>query len=230
MYTILINDDNTMIATQVQRIVQRSKLVDDLCFLVKPVYNGYEMKNFTVSLEYVLPVSRKYKHEILVLSDDAYKDYLKYVLPVDTELTSEAGDIEIKLTFILSDLDVNGKSIQRVRKITSTMITVVPTSAWSDVIPDDTLDALDQRIIKIDAQVKAIEEYNNTISVTKADNIKYTESENSLQLMAGGSTIGDKILLKNNGSSDEDGIPAVDFSSVANQPETDTEENNVVEF
>lgn len=230
MYTILINDDNSMVATQVQRIVQRSKLVDDLWFLVKPLYNGYDMRNFIVSLEYVLPVSRKYRQEFLVLSQDTYKEHLKYILPIDTQLTDEAGEIELKLTFILSDLDENGKSIQRVRKITSTRITVVPTSAWSDVIPDEALDALDQRIIKIDAQVKAIEEYNNTIAATKADNIRYTESENALQLMSGDMSIGDKIILKNSGVIDKDGIPVVDFANAADIPEIDNEESNVVEF
>ena len=112
MYTILINDDNSMIATQKQRIMQRSKLVDELWFLVKPIYNGYNMAEFTLSMEYVLPVSRKYKNEILTLSTDKYNEYLKYTLPIDTELTSEAGEIEIALTFILSDLDEDGNSIK----------------------------------------------------------------------------------------------------------------------
>ena len=86
-YTILVNEDNTMTTTQKRRIVQRSKLVDDLWFLVPQMYNGYNMAVFTVLLEYVLPVSKRYQSDILVLSDSTYNGFLKYHLPVDTVIT-----------------------------------------------------------------------------------------------------------------------------------------------
>ena len=86
MYIILVNEDNTLSASQKQRIIQRSKLVDDLWFLVNPTYNGHDLTDSTVLLEYLKPVSREYKTETLVLSEDRYKDNLKYVLPFDTEL------------------------------------------------------------------------------------------------------------------------------------------------
>ena len=91
MYVILVENDNSMQTTQKERIMQRSKLVDELWFLVPPDYKGYDMSTFTVLLEYVLPVSRKYCSEILVRSEDGYQGRLKYLLPIDTNLTSEAG-------------------------------------------------------------------------------------------------------------------------------------------
>ena len=230
MYVILITGENTMQTTIKQRIMQKSKLVDDLWFLTKPTYNGYNMADFTVLMEYVLPVSREYKNEFLVRAED-YEGYLKYVLPIDTNLTDEAGEIELKLTFILSDLDESGKSIQRVRKISSTKIEVVPIEAWCNIIPDSALSALDQRIIKTDAQIKALSQLTNSINSNKADNIAYNDISGELQLMSGANAIGDKVIIKQGEASLEDGVPIVNINSL---PDTDVPEDedldNVVEF
>ena len=99
MYTILVNDDNTLTTSVRERIMQRSKLVDSLHFLCPQTYKELDMADFTVTLEYILPVSREYKTEELVKSDELYKEMLEYKLPFDTDLTKEAGEIEVKLTF-----------------------------------------------------------------------------------------------------------------------------------
>ena len=107
------------------------------------------MTNATIMLEYLLPVSRNYKTEYLALSDERYNNhYLQYKLPFDTKLTSEAGTIELQLTFVYTDIDANGNGIQKVRKTFPTTIEITPISAWSDIIPDAALSSLDQRLIK----------------------------------------------------------------------------------
>ena len=60
MYTLLVNEKNEIVTTVKERIMQRSKLVDDLHFLVEPIYKGIDMSDFTVMMEYILPVSREY--------------------------------------------------------------------------------------------------------------------------------------------------------------------------
>ena len=64
MYTILVNDDNTLTTSVRERIMQRSKLVDSLHFLVEPTYKELNIADFTVTLEYVLPISKKYKEVV----------------------------------------------------------------------------------------------------------------------------------------------------------------------
>ena len=96
-YVILVNEDNTLSAPKKERIIQRSKLFDKFMFLVHPCHNGYDMANCTVVLEYLKPTSKKYKSEFLELSEDRYEEYLKYILPVDTEFTDEAGSLELQL-------------------------------------------------------------------------------------------------------------------------------------
>lgn len=228
-YTILIGADNSLTTTNRERIMQRSKLVDDLWFLTCPIYKEQDMSTYTVQLEYILPVSKKYCIEILDLSSEMYKDHLKYLLPFDTKLTSEAGQIQIQLTFAKSDLDAYGNSVQRVRKTSTTTIDIIPIAAWSDIIPDEALSVLDQRLIKIDGAIKAISDYQVILDSTKADNIKYNESENSLQLLSGDTEIGDKVVIKTSEETLEDGVPVVDLNAA-----TDTSSsyaiNNVIEF
>lgn len=217
MYIILVHDDNTLSAPKKERIMQRSKLVDNLWFLSHPIYKGYDMTNCSVLMEYVLPISKKYKSEILVKSDEMYEDHLKYILPIDTELTAEAGDIEIKLTFALADIDANGNPIQRIRKVDPIYIHINPISAWSDIIPDEALSAIDQRLIKTDAQIKALADIGNLLSDTKADNLRYNIQNGELQLVAGNKAIGNKVTIvsctgeEHDEEQHEDCVPVVEF-------------------
>lgn len=198
MYTLLLNEDNRLVTTVKERIMQRSKLVDDLHFLVEPLYKGHNMEDFTVVMEYILPVSREYKTEILVKSDELYKDKLEYKLPFDTCLTKEAGKIEVQLTFSKVSLDADGNSKQQVRKTSPAVITIVPISAWSDIIADSALTALDQRLIQVDAMLNAANEMNQHLYETKADNIYYNEEEQYIQLTANGDPIGDRVEFDSN--------------------------------
>ena len=200
MYTILINDDNTLTTSVRERIMQRSKLVDSLHFLCPQTYKELDMADFTVTLEYILPVSREYKTEELVKSDELYKEMLEYKLPFDTNLTKEAGEIEVKLTFSKVDLDEDGNDIQYVRKISATSITIVPIESWCDIIPDKALDAIDQRIIKTDAQIKALLDANEITRLEKADNLVLDSENKELYLTAEGEQIGDKVKLSDLGN------------------------------
>lgn len=237
MYTILICDDNTLMTTKRERIMQRSKLVDTLQFLVPQFYRGLNMSDCTVQLEYILPCSKKYCTEILELSDEMYKDHLKYLLPFDTKITSESGEIQIQLTFVKTDLDTKGNGVQRVRKTSATTIDVIPISAWSDIIPDSALSAIDERLIKLDAQMRGMNELANLLNDNQVDNLVYDSKEDTLQLSAKGVGVGDKVSVK---EIMDDGIPVVDLDSNGDsdsntKPEGDCDcgcehEDNVVEF
>lgn len=196
MYTILVKDTNELTTTVKERIMQRSKLMDTLHFLVDPLYKEINMADFTVMMEYILPVSKKYHTELLTLSEELYKEKLEYKLPFDTNLTKEAGNIEVQLSFTKVDLDTDGNSIQYVRKTSPTTITIVPISAWSDIVPDEALNEIDAKMLQIQGQIKALDEFNSTIAATKADNIIMDEETHELYLTAEGVQIGDKISME----------------------------------
>lgn len=230
MYAILIKDDNTMEVTQAARIMQRSKLVDELWFLVSPVYNDLSLIECTALLEYVLPISRTYCTETLVRIDD-YGEHLRYSLPVDTNLTKEFGDIEIAVTFLYIGTDDSGNIIQRVRKIRPGIIEIERSVSWSDVIPDEALSAIDQRILKTDAQLKALSDMSTLLKISKADNLRYDEDTSELQLLAGDIEIGDKVKVSVGSDSLEDGVPIVSFGEgERDDGALEGEDEDIIEF
>lgn len=109
-----------------------------------------------------------------------------------------------------------GNPVQLVRKVSGTSIHITPISAWSDLIPDSALSAIDQRLIKADAQIRALEELGDLLDQTKADNISYNSQTNELQLLSGKDAIGNIVTINANGSGDcsceeEDCITVVEF-------------------
>ena len=129
------------------------------------------------------------------------------------------------------DIDADGNVIQRVRKIAPRLeVEIIPIEAWSDIIPDSALSSIDQRLIKADAQIKAIADLANVFDLTKADNIVYNEETKELQLMAGNTAIGDAVSLEDlEDDIDEDGVPVVELGSEGSGEEIYTEDN-VIEF
>lgn len=231
MYTILLNETNQLITSIKERIMQRSKLVDSLHFLIEPTYKGIDMSDFTVMMEYILPVSREYKTEILVKSAELYKGQLEYKLPLDTCLTKEAGKIEIQLTFTRVELNPDGTSMQRVRKTSPTTVTILPISAWSDIIADNALSALDQRLIQVDAMLNAVNEMNMYLDEKMVDNLVYDDDAETLQLSAKGVGVGHKVSVRD---MLDEGVPVVDLNggtgSDSDEDQNDDDEDNVVEF
>lgn len=236
-YIILVEQDNSLYGSHKERIMQRSTGIDSLIFIVDPMYrNTHDMTNATVMLEYLLPVSRNYKTEYLTLSDERYNNhYLQYKLPFNTNLTSEAGRVELQLTFIYTDLDADGKGIQKVRKTSTTTVEIVPISAWSDIIPDAALSSLDQRLIKLDASMRAMNNYLDVLDNNQVDNLVYDDKAETLQLSAKGVGVGNKVSVRD---MLDDGIPVVNLGSDFSE-DTETDNNgcncennndNVVEF
>lgn len=195
MYTILVGEDNQLITSVRERVVQRSKLVDSLHFLVDHTYKGIDMSDWVVCLEYILPISREYKTEILAKSDQLYKNRIEYKVGLDTNLTQEPGNVELQLTFIKVEMDADGQVVQRVRKTTPTTITIVPVSAWSNAMPDSSLAAIDQRLVMAEMLIGAANDTLAVIDSNKADNMMYNRSTNTLQLTANGQPIGDSISI-----------------------------------
>ena len=206
MYTILVTDDNELRVTTKERIMQRSKMVDSFHFLVKPMYKDtINMSDFNVTMGYKLPVSNEHITQditedlVLTVDDEGntvpYKDMLEYKLPFDTNLTGEAGNIEVYLTFTKSEMDPEGIVTQYVRKTSTCNITIVPIAAWTNVVPDKALTVLDQKLLKVDEQIKALSDSAMLLVQDKADNIVLDTETNEIYLTANGEPIGDKITI-----------------------------------
>lgn len=239
-YTVIVCDDNSLYGSRKRKIMQKEKLFNKLWILVPPYYNGYDMSQCTVTMRYLRPISKDFVTETLVLSEEKYEEYLKYVLPVDTCFSKEWGDLEFNLTFTMLDIDNDGNIIQRVRKTENHILTVTKLPDWDAVVPDSALSALDQRIIAQSAQIKALEDLAATLDKNQVDSLVYNDKEETLHLSAKGNIVGNKVSVR---EMLDDGIPVIDLndpnSGSNNKPEDNDKngcdcgcdcENNVVEF
>ncbi len=153
IYTILIKEDNSLIATHKTAIMQHSKLVDELLFLCPKMYNNEDMSTYTsVTLEYLSPATKQYRTDCLSPLSELYKEHIQYKLPVDTKITFEAGDVQLQITFIKTEMDADtGKPFEHVRKTKVYQLKVIPIANWSQFVPDDALTAIDKRIAELSA-------------------------------------------------------------------------------
>lgn len=235
MYTVLVKNDNTLIATVRTNIMHRSSMVDGFRVLVDPIYNeeeNFDMRTFQCVMEYKTPISDTYTPEILIPLDELYNGKLDYRLPVDTKITSEVGDIEFKFMFIRADMDEDGKVIERVRKTSSSTLKILPVAKWSDYIADAKLDSIAQVLLMNQAVANQLGSYADMLNDIKADNIAKDEETNEIYLTSNGREIGNRIKDNGDGSNltDEYGVPIVEFSDVPSAPGDNGEIDNVVEF
>ena len=214
MYTILVNDDNTLSVTKRDRIMQKSTGFDAIRFLVNPKYKGFDMSQCNVTLRYKTPLSQELKTETLQLASETYNGFLQYIIQVDSKLTHEPGDIVCNITFTLIDIDEKGNPVARVRKVNDAEITINSITDWDALVPDGLLSSLDQRIIVQEKQIKQLAEVALLLDRDKADGLKYQES--TLQLTANGEPIGNQVYSPSGVEGDypdySAGIPVVDFS------------------
>lgn len=232
MYTILINNDNTLTQSVKENIMHRESNVHTFRFLVDQVWvdKGIEtsMRNYTCVLEYRTPISEKYTPVVLTPSEELYKDHIEYILPINTQITSEVGDLELKFVFTWLEMNADGSFTEHSRKTSSTVIKILPIRQWSDYIADSNLDSIAQMILTNQAQAEQLKLYADYLMMSKADNIKYNAETNELSLIGDGKKLSSVTLEESDCNCDE-GVPAVDFDEGI-APVEPGEFDNVVEF
>ena len=99
MYTILVKNDNSLQPSITDtKIIQGSKNIDYLRFLINPTYNDIDISELSVILTYILPVSKERKTLILEKSEELYKERLEYKVLLNNDenfITSEYGDVKM---------------------------------------------------------------------------------------------------------------------------------------
>lgn len=150
MHTLLIGNDNRIITTNAERIVQRSKGANTVRFLVSQIYNGIYMNECFALMSYKLPVSGEWKTQELMPSTELWKEkYVEYQFVADTWLTAERGDVQIEVKFYKVSMDGKIDINQYVRKATDGVIHISSSEDWASGVADSLLDTLDQRIIQL---------------------------------------------------------------------------------
>lgn len=194
MYTVLVRNDNSIVASQVERIMHRSSNVNTLCVLVDTDYTNkndevYDMRDFSCVFEFRTPISNKYIPIIVEPELTLYKDRIQYLLPFNTELTAEPGDLQLKFIFTKLEMQADGTKREISRPTPTINISILPVSQWSDYIADSNLDAIAQVMLTLQSKIEQEKAYAEMLNVTKADAIRIDKENQSLSLDADGKTI-----------------------------------------
>lgn len=156
MYTLKITDENTVVTTVKEKIIERSNYVDRIQIVVAKLYREQiDMSDCTVYMRYVLPVTGKIKMTKLEPNDLAYEtDYIQYLIPAEAYLTAEAGDIEVSFTFLKLISNEDDSTTSYVRKTQSGVIHISPLAAFDKYEPSEYLDEIDQRLLVMEGLQK----------------------------------------------------------------------------
>lgn len=199
-YTILVNNNNTVTATERSRIMQRTKNVDNLRIIIPKIYENIDFTNYSVLMEYKLPISHEVKLEQLTLQDGNYQnDYMLFNLPLVTDFTKENGDVEIQLSLIGLSMDAEGNPMEIVRKIEPFRVPIIPISNWFTV-PDSELDVLTQYYIAAQQQINALNDLVAIVNQSKADSINLDVVDGQLYLTSNGKKIGNSVSVEELGN------------------------------
>lgn len=206
--TILVNNNNNLIVTTSERIIQHSKNVHLVKIYVPLKYYNFEMDKFTATAE-IVPPNQKY--QVLPLTPELISEkegYLQYNLEILSEYTLFGGEFQMELTFVWTDTDTM-KSY--VRHTTACFLEVTPIEKWNELLTDSALAPLDQKLIKLEADITVLSNLADSFNATKADNHMIDEEDGKVYLMANGLKIGDGLDLasveRSDGDDDEiDGI------------------------
>lgn len=195
MYTIIMNEDKSLTATHKTTIYQREKLVDKIQFLFPQTYGDLNLSECSVILKYLDQANISHA-EILQRDNKLYKNHLRYILPVDTNLTRFSGNVEIRVTFSKVDMESQQQYVLHSGPLT---ITINPLKDYYAFVPDESLEFVDQLVGNLEAKLEAADKISETYDAEKADNITY--DENKLQLTSNGKKIGNSVTILSGGES-----------------------------
>lgn len=201
-----MNNDKSLTATVVTTLYQREKLADKIQILIPPNYGELDLNEFTATLKYVDQANVPHA-EILKKDAELYKEHIRYVLPVDTELTQYAGDITIRLTFTKTDMEVKKVFVVHTGEL---VIKISPLKDYYSFVPDESLEFVDQIVSDLQNKISALDKIADIYDKTKADNIQIKNGK-TLQLLSNHIPIGDEVTVIGEDQDDGGSFDMVEF-------------------
>lgn len=231
MYTIIMNSDKSLTASVKTTLYQREKLADKIQFLLPQKYGDFDIRDATILLKYIDQGNVSHA-EKLVMDEELYKERVRCVIDVDTNLTRFAGDILIHLDIV--KLNTDGEISGSVLTTGELTITISSLRDYFAYVSDESLDIINRNTLELEAMRKAYDILINSYEDSVDD---LTLTEDLLQVSANGVPKGNGVSLSSiGGSITEEGIPVVDINAKTNEGDTDDEpgtdmnDRDVVEF
>lgn len=199
MYTLKINDDNTVTTTVKETLVERSNYVDKIQIVTSKLYREQiDMSDATLYMKYKLPVSNKIKMTQLTANNLEYEtNYIQYLIPVDAALTAEAGDIEVSFSFLKLVANDDGTYTSYIRKTTSGVIHITPLVQFDKYEPSELFTEIDQRLLVMEGMIKDLDAQNKAAYEGMVKDIRLNTEDRKITLTdRNGDDTGDGIIVK----------------------------------
>ena len=199
MYTLKITDENTVVTTVKERLVERSNDVDKIQIVTSKLYKEQlDMSDTTLYMKYKLPITDKIKITQLTPNNLNYEtNYIQYLIPADVNLLAEAGDIEVSFTFLKLVSNDDDSTTSYVRKTTSGVIHVSPLAAFDKYEPSEMFAETDQRLLALIAATKDLNAQSKAIYENMVKDIRLNTDDKKITLTdRNGDDTGEGIATK----------------------------------
>lgn len=223
MYTILMKEDKSLVATSRTILRQYESLVDKIQFIIPKMYGNLDFfaGDYQIVLKYVDQAN--IPHTVfLEKGEELYKEnYINCILPVGIELTKFAGDITMYISVM--DVNIEDETKAEVLHTNGITISITPLDDIYGFAPNESFQKMDQEILKLQAAIKANTILAEAIDQNKADDLSY--EDNTLSLMANGKRIGTSHVLDQ-----QKEIDIVEFGDHEDPDTPPTDEDTFIEF
>lgn len=223
MYTILMKEDKSLVATSRSILRQYESLVDKIQFIIPKMYGDLDFStgDYQIVLKYVDQAN--IPHTVfLEKGEELYKEnYINCILPVGIELTKFAGDITMYISVM--DVNIEDETKAEVLHTNGITISITPLDDIYGFAPNESFQKMDQEILKLQAAIKANTILAEAIDQNKADDLSY--EDNTLSLMANGKKIGTSHVLDQ-----QKEIDIVEFGDHEDPDTPSTDEDTFIEF
>ena len=121
MYSIVMDKNKCLIKSCGITLHQGESLIDKLQFLIPKEYNGFDLGTFTAKVRYILPGNVS-GSEDLNINEELYNGtHYSFTLPIDSKISTIAGDVTLYLTFLKIDDIAKKKYQMTTSKVTLTV-------------------------------------------------------------------------------------------------------------
>lgn len=195
MYTLRITDDNNVITTVKESLMEKSNCVNSIQIIVNKFYKEQiDMTATTAYMKYVLPVTKKIKMTKLIADTTTDESHILYNIPVTANISAEPGDIEVSFTFLkLVHDDESDTTTSYVRKTESGLIHITKLAQFDTYEPSEMLTELDQRILAIMATAEDIKKLGQATYDNMPTDMKLDSEAKKLTLVNANGNTGEGV-------------------------------------
>lgn len=195
MYTFRITDDNNVITTVKESLMEKSNCVNSIQIIINKLYKEQiDMTDTTAYMKYVLPVTKKIKMTQLIADTTTDESHILYTIPVTANISAEPGDIEVSFTFLkLVHDEESDTTTSYVRKTESGLIHITKLAQFDSYEPSEMLTELDQRILILMATAEDIKKLGQATYDNMPIDMKLDSEAKKLTLVNANGNTGDGV-------------------------------------